>query len=278
MTRHISLLIVVLCLLLGSCSFLSDKKHIPESFSKLTVVIDDSSNFYLNKVFAKNLSSEFNLSISYDTINKGIVYTYDSLRNNEYDIVFSSLLNREFKTPLTLTSDTTIFINKSQIPNFDTLHSINTLLTNLSNDDTICIAYASSGCFHNYSTKTLIYKKDNNFIAEFTTDTSHDSKTSQILSIKKQLGSDFADTLHKLELGCMEGLSKQKEIQAICDKNMSQAKNSFDSMRANFMMFSSTTSSAIYVNRKNKVFVLSSNGINEIPYFENFMKALKLSL
>lgn len=278
MTRHISLLIVIFCLLLGSCSFLSDKKHIPEGFSKLTVVIDDSSNFYLDKASAKSLSSEFNLSISYDTIHKGIVYTYDSLRNNEYDIVFSSLLNRQFKTPLTLISDTTIYINKSQVPNFDTLHSVNNFLTSLNTGDTICISYASSGCFHNYSTKTLIYKNDNYFNVEFTTDTSHDYKKSKILSIKKQLGLDFADTLHKLELGCIEGLSKQKEIQAICDKNMRDAKNGFDSMRANFMMFSSTTSSAIYVNRKNKVFVLSSNGINEIPYFENFMKALKLSL
>lgn len=276
MTRHISLLIVVFCLLLGSCTFLSGKEHIPEGFSKLTVVIDDSSNFYLDKVFARNLNSKFNLSISFDTIRKGIVYTYDSLRNNEYDIVFSSLLNRKFKTALTLISDTTIFIDKSQIPNFDTLHSVNNLLTNLSNDDTVCIAYESSGCFHNYSTKTLIYKRDNDFIAEFTTDTSHDSKTSQILYIKKQLGLDFANTLHKLELGCTEGKNKQKEIEAIRDKSMSKAKNSCDSMRANFMMFSSTTSSAIYLNKKNKVFVLSNNGINEIPYFRNFVQALKL--
>jgi hypothetical protein len=255
---------------------LSDKKHIPEGFSKLTVVIDDSSNFYLDKVFAKSIDSEFKFSRIFDTIHKGTVFTYDSLRNNEYEIVFLSLLNRNFKIPITIIDDTTIFIRKNQLPNFDTLQSITNVLSNMRQNDTICIAYTSSGCFHNYSNKTIIYKKENNFIAEFTTDTSHDYKASKILSIKKQLGIGFADTLHKLELGCIEGLKKQNDMQVICDKLMGKAKNNFDSMWANSMMFSSTASSAIFINKGNKVFVLSSNGINEIPYYSNFMKALNL--
>jgi hypothetical protein len=147
---------------------------------------------------------------------------------------------------------------------------------NLNENDTICVAYESSGCFHNYSSKTIIYKTKNNFFAEFIADTSENYKTTKIVNLKSKLGLDFADTIKKLELGCSEGLKKQNDIQAICDKKMKFAKNSFDSMRANFMMFSSTTSMTVYLNKGNKVFALSSNGINEIPYYYRFMKALKI--
>jgi hypothetical protein len=255
---------------------LSDKKHIAQGYSKLTVVVDDSSNFYLDKVLVKNDSTEFKLSKDYDTIRKTLVYVYDSLRNNEYEITLASLLNRSFKIPLTLIEDTVIFINKSQLQNFDTLTNANNLLSDLQYTDTICIAYASMGCFHNYSNKTLIYKRGDNFIAEFTIDTSHDSRTQQIILIKRQLAASFSDTLKNLESGCIEGLSKQQEIKKYCDKELSKAKNAMDSMRATIWLYSSTTSSAIYLNKRNKVFALTNNGINEIPYYHRFMNALKL--
>ena len=156
---------------------MSDKQHIPEGYSKLTVVVDNSSNFYLDKVIVKNDSTEFKLSKDYDTVRKTLVYVYDSLRNNEYEIAIASLLNRNFKLPLTLVKDTVIIIDKSQLYNFDTVGNANNLLSDLQNTDTLCIAYASMGCFHNYSNMTLIYKNQNSFTAEFTTDTSHDSKS-----------------------------------------------------------------------------------------------------
>jgi hypothetical protein len=116
MTGHISIIVTTICLLLGSCSVKSDKKHIPEGFSKLTVIVDDNSNFYLDKVSVSNSNKEFKLTMEYDTIRKKPYYLYDSLRNNEYQIVLTSLVNRNFKIPITLTSDSTtfsaIYINK----------------------------------------------------------------------------------------------------------------------------------------------------------------------
>lgn len=194
---------------------MSDKKRIPEGYSKLTVVVDDSSNFYLDKVIVKDDSSLFKLSKDYDTIRKTLVYVYDSLRNNEYEITLASLLNRSLKIPFTLVKDTVIIIEKSQLQNFDTVGNASNLLSDLRNTDTLCIAYASRGCFHNYNNKTLIYKNQNGYTAEFTTDTSHNSKSQQIVSIKRQLPTSFLDTLRKLELGCMEGFSKQQEIKKI---------------------------------------------------------------
>jgi hypothetical protein len=255
---------------------MSDKKRIPEGYSKLTVVVADSSNFYLDKVIAKNDSAEFKLLKDYDTVRKTLVYVYDSLRNNEYEITLASLLNRNFKLALTLVKDTVIFIDKSQLHNFDTTGNATNLLSGVQNTDTLCIAYASIGCFHNYSNRTLIYKNQNVFTAEFTTDTSHDGKTQQIVSIKRQLPTSFLDTLRKLELGCMEGFSKQQEIKKYCDKELSKAKDAMDSMRATMWLYSSTTSSAIYLNKGNKVFELTNNGINEIPFYFRFMNALKL--
>ena len=255
---------------------MSDNKHIPEGYSKLTVVVDDSSNFYLDKVIAKNDSAEFKLLKDYDTVRKTFVYVYDSLRNNDYEITLASLLNRNFKLPLTLVKDTVIIIGKSQLQNFDTTGNATSLLSGLQHTDTLCIAYASMGCFHNYSNKTLIYKNQNGFTAEFTTDTSHDSKTQQIVSIKRQLPASFLDTLRKLELGCMEGFSKQQEIRKYCDKELSKAKDAMDSIRATMWLYSSTTSSVIYLNKGNKVFKLTTNGINEIPFYFGFMNALKL--
>lgn len=255
---------------------MSDKKHIPEGYSKLTVVVDDSSNFYLDKVIAKNDSAEFKLLKDYDTVRKTLVYVYDSLRNNEYEITLASLLNRNFKLPFTLVKDTVLIIGKSHLQNFDTTGNATNLLAGLQNTDTLCIAYASIGCFHNYSNKTLIYKNQNGFTAEFITDTSHDNKTPQIVSIKKQLPASFLDTLRKLELSCMDGFSKQQEIKKYCDKELSKAKDFWDSAKATSRLYSSTTSSKIYLNKGNKVFELTNNGINEIPFYSGFMKALKL--
>lgn len=255
---------------------MSDKKSIPEGYSMLTIVVDDSSNFYLDKVIVKNDSAEFKLSKDYDTVRKTLVYVYDSLRNNEYEITLVSLLNRNFKLPLTIVKDTVLIIGKSQLQNFDTTGNATNLLSGLQNTDTLCIAYVSIGCFHNYSNKTLIYKNQNGFTAEFTTDTSHNNKTQQIVSIKRQLPASFLDTLRKLELGCMEGFSKQQEIKRYCDKELSKAKDAMDSMRATMWLYSSTTSSAIYLNKGNKVFELTNNGINEIPFYFGFMNALKL--
>jgi hypothetical protein len=169
-----------------------------------------------------------------------------------------------------------IVISKSQFQNFDTVGNARNLLSDLQDTDTLCIAYASIGCFHNYSNKTLIYKTQNGFTAEFTTDTSHDSKTQQIVSIKRQLPTSFADTLKKLELSCLEGFSKQQEIKMRCDKELSKARDAMDSMRATMWLYSSTTSSVIYLNKGNKVFELTNNGINEIPFYFGFMNALEL--
>lgn len=276
MTRQFLILIPITCLLLGSCSVSSDKSHIPTGYSKLTVVVDDSSHFYLDKVLVEDDSSALKLSKDYDTIRKTLVYVYDSLPNNEYEVTLASLLNKDLKLPLTLIKDTVIIVNKSQLPNFEAIGSANSLLSELRNTDTLCIAYSSIGCFHNYSTKTLIYKSETGFTAEFTTDTSHDSKTQQIISIKRSFPTSFSDTLKKLELNCMEGLSKQQEIIILCNKELSKAKNAMDSMRASIRLYSSTTSSAIYLNKGNKVFVLTNSGINEIPFYYGFMNALKL--
>lgn len=277
MPQHFKTLIIIACFLLGACStVLSDKKHIPEGYSKLTVVTDKSSNFYLSKVLVTDDSTEFKLSKDYDTNRKTFVYVYDSLRNNEYEITLASLLNRDLKFPLTLIKDTVIIINKSQLQSFDTVSSADNFLSDLQDTVTLCIAYSSTGCFHNYSDKTLIYKTGGSFTAEFTTDTSHDSNTQQILSIKRQVPTSFSDTLKVLELGCMEGLSKQQEIKKQCDKELSKAKDAMDSLRATLWLYSSTTSSAIYLNKGNKVFELTNMGINENPYYFRFMKALKL--
>jgi hypothetical protein len=230
----------------------------------------------LGKILVHKVSTEFKLSKEYDTIRKKIVYVYDSLQNNEYELTLASLLNRDLKLPLTLIKDTVIIIAKSQLQNFDTVGNASNLLSDLQNTDTLCIAYASSGCFHNYSNKTRIYKNQNGFVAEFSADTSHDSKTQQIVSIKRLLPTSFADTLKKLELSCLEGLSKQHEIEMRFNKELSNAKDAMDSMRTTMLLYSSTTFSAIYLNKGNKVFELTNNGINEIPFYYEFMKALKL--
>lgn len=275
MTRHFTIPIAIACLLLAACS-MSEKKHIPEGYSKLIIIVDESSNFYLNKVIAKNDSEEFKLLKEYDTARKGLVYVYDSLRNSNYEITLASFLNRNFNLPLTLIKDTVITIAKSQLQNFETTNNATNLLSDLRNTDTLCIAYASIGCFHNYSNKTLIYKNQNGFIVEFTTDTIHDRKTQQMVSIKKQLTTSFLDTLRKLELNCMKGFSKQQEIKRYCDKELSTAKDAIDSMRATMQLYSNTTSSVIYLNKGNKVFELTNNGINEIPFYFGFINALKL--
>src|SRR5688572_1252941 len=118
MPRHITIFFIITCNLLAACSLLSDKKHILEEYSKLTVVVDNSSNFYLDEVLVKNNSGIFRLSKDYDTTRETIVYLYDSLKNNEYEITLASLLNRDVKIPLTLIKDTVVFVGKSQLKNF----------------------------------------------------------------------------------------------------------------------------------------------------------------
>lgn len=255
---------------------MSDKNHIPEGYSKLTVVIDTNSNFYVDNVRVKNDSVAFSLSKNFDTIRNTLVYVYDSLRNNQYEITVASLLHRNFKLPLTLVNDTVVFIDRSNLHNFDTTGTATNLLTDWQNTDTLCIAYTSIGCFHNYSNKTLIYKNQNGFTAEFIADTSHDSNTQQLASTKTLLPTSFIDTLRKLEWGCMKGLSEQKEIQRYCENELSKARNASDSMRATIRLYSSTTSSAIYLNKGNKVFELTTKGIDEIPFYAGFMKTLKI--
>jgi|GEM_PF-4569804 len=255
---------------------MTGKKSIPEGFSKLTVIVGDSSNFYLNNVVMENSDSSVNLSLEYDTIRKKLIYVCDSLKNSEYDLILNSVLNRKFVKPITLISDTTVYINKSELPAFDTLNRLTGILTDFQVDDTICIGYISSGCFHNYSNKTIIYRKDGNFIAEFTTDTSHDYKKSQILSLKSKLPSSFSDTLKQLELACMAGLVKQLAVRRNLDKQLVNAKDMWDSSRMSMIWFSSTTSSSIFINKGNRVFELTNNAINEIPYYDRFMSALKL--
>ncbi len=275
MIRQIAILFIVFCLFSLGCSIHPDQNRIPEGYSKLTVAVDESPNFYLDKVLVINESSELKPIQKYDTIRKEFVYVFDSLRNDKYEMRLTSLLNKSLNFPLTLVKDTVITIHKSKFQNFDTAASAISLLSDLQSTDTLCIAYKSRGCFHNYSNKTLIYKTKNGFTAEFSSDTSHDMMFQQILTIKRQLPMSFIDTLKKLEIGCMEGLSRQREIKKRRDKGLSKAKNAIDSMKA-YIGYWSTTSSAIYLNKGNKVFELTSEDIIEIPYYYRFMRALEL--
>lgn len=275
MARYFTMFIIISCILANACSRL-DKMKIPKGYSKLIVVLDSNSNFFVDKVVAESDLVQYKLFKNYDTKKNDIVYVNDSLQNNTYQITLISLLNRSLCLPLTLTKDTVIVIKRSQLQNYETVDDARHLLTDLQNTDTVCIAYSSIGCFHQYSNRTLIYGNRDGFLAEFVTDTSRDDRYQKIVSIKRQLPFSFIDTLKRLEHSCVDGFYRQQKIRIQCERDLAKAKTATDSMRANFGFYTSTTSSSIYLNRGNKVFELTNNGINEIPYYYEFLKALKL--
>ena len=253
-----------------------EKKYIPEGYSKLRIVLDDSSHFYVDEIWVTTSNKKYRLLESYDTTIRKLIYSYDSLRNNEYTIVLSSLLNKDFKTFVLFTKDTLLKIGKTQFVNFEPIGDNILGLTDLTQTDTLCIGYESQGCFHHYKSKTIIYRKGEGYVAEFIRDTSQRRNAQQIMHLKGDLVASFSDTLRKFEQCLLSGFKTQAAMQKICNQRLSEAKDGMDSMRANMMMFTSTTSSVIYLRKGNKVFELSNAVINDIPYYDNFLRALNL--
>jgi hypothetical protein len=276
MRYYIFGIIINIIFLLPSC--LNNKKEIPEGRSKLTVTVDSNAIFFLSTITAEVDGSKYQLERQYDDTLKSFKYVYGKIQNNEYSINLSSLLNRTYTFPLTLTKDTTIFIDKSQLQNFEILGKENYALTDFQTNDTIYFGYEQQGCWGHYFDLIRIVKNPNDFTVEVKTDTSQNKAGNKLVVLKNNLSLNFSDSIKKLELACLELFKKQQENLIKYGKEIKQAKTGMDSARLDYFRYNmSTLTKNLYVIKGNKVFCFYLWGDEKNEYcYQTFLKSLNL--
>lgn len=262
---------------MGSCFINAGQKPSVPKFSKLTLLLEDSSKFYVDKLLLKNDSMERIMPYKFDsTVTNATPYGYDSLKNGTYEVTVKSLLDNVVKFSINLTSDSVLYVDKSLLPSFKNVPDALPLVSELANGDSLIVTYTSIGCFHNYIEKSVIYKHESGFDIKFSTDTSKNHEIEQLITIRRTLPVSFADSLKHLAKACTNAFQKQQKILNHYKTALMAAKNMEDSVNANSQIPYSTTSSDIYFRKGNKVFYLTSKVILEIPYYYHFIAAMKL--
>jgi len=268
---------IMVFIFLSACK--NNDKKIPEGYSKLTVVIDSGENFFLNEVTAELGDSKYLLENRFDDNRKDVIYIYNKVKNNEYNIQLSSHLDRTYSFPLTLVKDTIIFIDKSQLQNFDNMANEDYRMSDLQINDTISFGYAQYGCWGRYFDFIRIIKKEKNFSFEIRTDTAVNNSISNVTVLKHELPLNFTDSIAKLEKGLLAVFKTQQNNKIEYSRKIEQAKTATDSGRLNRLLYNtSTLSKVLYVVKGDQVYTfwLWGDEKNEDCY-ASFWKSLKPS-
>jgi hypothetical protein len=193
-----------------SCSS-KDQKH--KRHYTLRVIIDTSSNFYLDSVsisakFVRNPYLGGYIEQTYDSLYKSYAYKFDSVENGSLTIRLQSRLDRNFSKKILLKSDTTIFLSKTEIPSFweGNLDSLNFIDVNPG--EKVCLATYSAGCFHLHIEKSIIQRENEKYRIRFISNRPT-SAAPQKTDTTITLNSSFKDSLMDLQSSMIKFLRKK---------------------------------------------------------------------
>jgi hypothetical protein len=143
-TAVFSLLAITVLL---SCQPAGNKQLWKPGFSKLKVIIDTGSVFYLDSIRLSAPWKYTQFVTSWDTTMNTDVYVFDSVQNGELSISLVSFLSRTCDKKIILASDTTIFVSKNDIRSFSEQKEGELPDRKLSEGDTLVVGLRTIGCF-----------------------------------------------------------------------------------------------------------------------------------
>ncbi len=197
-----------------------------QNYFRLQIAVDTSANFYINKITLLP-PNKFSSAIVKATIkpSPNTLYYFDSVSSGPAEFTIRSLFDRTYMQNIVINSDTTIYVKKAQLNNYEKDKRGALFDMFFSSLDTFHLAMTSWGCFHHYVEKTAIEKDGNAYQVRFTSD----DKEKTGVSVEKKFGLEFSKFLDSLQ-------SQWKRRKLGSDGG-------------------STTSCEFYINIGNKVFV-----------------------
>ena len=127
----------------------------------LRVAVLNDEDFYTDSIdisstYRRNPDSPEYPVIEYDDFDSKKYFRFDSIASGNLTIYCQSKLNYLFEKKIALSSDSTIYIRKDELPFFKKT-SIDSLdFSNLRPGEKLSICLTNSGCFHYYTEKTVI--------------------------------------------------------------------------------------------------------------------------
>lgn len=212
-----SVFIALLCI---SCNNATDGVY------KLKVVVPFSYHSYIDFV---GITNDYPELIEYDTIQKKIVYVFDSISTPEATLTFFSLLTDDYKRTIQLNKDTTIIFASNLYSNFIHDDAENIFNIKLDSKDTLYIGEQSHGC-SSFTQKIKIFKTDTIYYIYIST------FGTQIETVEYTLPQETFTTLFKTYLEDCHKLFPAPTVEMI--------------------MLQSTISSSIYMREGNTIYTL----------------------
>jgi len=252
-----SILLFITIASLYSC-FHSDKNtiHAPIEFHRLKMALDTNANFYLDSV---RISKPHKFKVSnhrdFDSVLNTFAYVFDSVQTGNLDLTLSSFLGRVIIKKIDFHSDTTIFISRNELQNFENIDSKIAPTLELNDGDTIVIGLSSMGCFHSLKENIIINKSNGRYLLAFNT-TRGRSYGYDPMNLHKEFDSSFQHTIQAFYNDCVKLLRKQAEN----DKKG--------------LLAMSTTSTYIYIRKGNQVFRLPDIGPLDWDGYDKLIKAI----
>lgn len=204
MSRSAILVYALLFLLISlfataSCQSKTGKK---KAYTLRVAVLNDedfyTDSIYISSTYRRNPDSPEFPVIEYDDFDSKKYFRFDSIISGSLTIYCQSKLNYLFEKKIALTSDSTIYIRKDELPVFKKT-SIDSLdFTTLQPGEKTSISTTISGCFQYYTEKMIILKQPNNWQITFTSN-NWDGLNKGYSTKKFVLNNNFSDSLHQFK-------------------------------------------------------------------------------
>jgi len=104
---------------------------------------------------------------AYDSVNNQMVYKFDSVDDGEWKINFQSLVGQNYSRTISVKTDTSVFVSKSDFPQVLQMDPDSLDITDLKKGEQLTVSVYMSGCFAQSLEKLIVTKEVNSYLVRF---------------------------------------------------------------------------------------------------------------